>query len=307
MVAVAAPVTVGMVNAQTTRKFEVASIKPCTAGASAVKFSGGKKGAGGGGSGGSIQWNPGSLRMECQTAEELIRDAYLLHGDGKPGSPPTPAELIWAKYFGAETRTPRAERIFSQPIQGARAWIASVRYTIDAKSEGAAGKDAMRGPMTQALLEDRFKLRVHRETREVPIYNLTVAKGGPKLQPAREGSCIPFEQVTSFPMPPDQFMPRICGLLWPSGDGKAVMNGATMADLCDHLSSMCDRDVIDKTGIAGAFDMQFDSPAEANPNDPGAKTALIWSVLQKLGLKLDTAKGRGEMLVIDHIERPTEN
>ena len=66
---------------------------------------------------------------------------------------------------------------------------------LDAKAEGNPPQEVMRGPMLRALLEDRFKLKVHREIRQVPVYELTVAKGGPKLKRFEEGRCIPFDLV----------------------------------------------------------------------------------------------------------------
>jgi len=73
----------------------------------------------------------------------------------------------------------------------ARLWIHSGRYVINARAEGAPSEGTMMGLMLQALLEDRFKLKIRRENREVPVYALTVAKGGPKLPPFQQGSCLP--------------------------------------------------------------------------------------------------------------------
>ena len=75
------------------------------------------------------------------------------------------------------------------PIEGGPGWVASERYTINAKAEDNANAYVMQGPLLQTLLENRFKLKIHRETREIPIYELVVAKGGPKLKPFREGIC----------------------------------------------------------------------------------------------------------------------
>jgi uncharacterized protein (TIGR03435 family) len=79
----------------------------------------------------------------------------------------------------------------------------SDRYLIDAKPERAAGQQMMNGPMMQALLEDRFRLKIHRETREVPAYALTAAKGGTKLQPFQHGSCLLIDSTnTPLRLPP---------------------------------------------------------------------------------------------------------
>jgi uncharacterized protein (TIGR03435 family) len=72
---------------------------------------------------------------------------------------------------------------------GGPAWIYSDRYQIEVKAEGTPREEVMLGPMLQTLLEDRFNLKIHRETREVPAYELTVAKGGLKMQPVPPGRC----------------------------------------------------------------------------------------------------------------------
>jgi uncharacterized protein (TIGR03435 family) len=180
----------------------------------------------------------------------------------------------------------------------------------------------MRGPMLQALLEDRFKLRVRRETKEIQVYELTVAPGGPKLQRYREGSCAP----------PDSFEPEtgkasgqpfinMCGWLRPGRNGGTDVNGTTIANLCRLLSGLADRDVIDKTGIAGMFDIHFDTyplappagdmaaaggpvapPLPASDADLEQRFAQFRNALPKLGLKLESAKGQGTFLVIDNVE-----
>jgi uncharacterized protein (TIGR03435 family) len=83
----------------------------------------------------------------------------------------------------------------------------SDRYLIDAKPERAAGQEMMNGPMMQALLEDRFRLKIHRETREVPAYALTAPKGGTKLQPFQQGSCLLID-FTKYPTPPPHQVKR---------------------------------------------------------------------------------------------------
>jgi len=204
----------------------------------------------------------------------------------------------------------------SVPISGGPAWINSDQFEIEAKAENAQGQGMMRGPMLQALLEDRFKLKIRRETREVPVYALTVAKGGLKLQASRAGSCVPLD--FSLPAPHPQFcgMPKL-------GEPGFHLIGATMADLCKLLSApeILERAVIDKTGIAGMFDIQLPGPRELRE---GLGVALLEvptpatdsssdffegtrAAVQKLGLNLERAKGPGEFLVIDHVEKPSEN
>jgi uncharacterized protein (TIGR03435 family) len=125
-------------------KFEVASIRPCKADAVPE---GGRKG-------GRESLSPGRLTLECHTVKSLIQMAYVLFANGSVH----PRTVV--------------------PMEGGPAWINSERYTIDAKAEGTPSHGMMHGPMLQALLEERLNLKVHRETREIPVYVLTVAKGG---------------------------------------------------------------------------------------------------------------------------------
>jgi uncharacterized protein (TIGR03435 family) len=267
------------------RHFDVVSVKAC-------KAEGGRSGGGEGAS-------PGRLHENCVTVMNLIRQAFVEYAGG------------------------RQNMLSVVPIEGAPAWIDSASYEIDATAEGAPGFAMMRGPMLQAVLEDRFKLKIRRESKEVPVYELTVAKGGPKLAASKEGSCVPVDY--SLPTP----YPQFCGLP-KRGDPGLHLIGATMADLCKILSVIpgLDREIVDKTGIAGMFDIQLPGPGdlgsggsgrrEIGPGsddpaapvaamDPSSSFETIKTAVQKFGLTLERAKGPGEFLVIDRVERPSEN
>jgi uncharacterized protein (TIGR03435 family) len=174
--------------------------------------------------------------------------------------------------------------------------------------------------MLQALLEDRFKLKVHRETRQVSAYALSLNKGGPKLQRFSEGSCTPFD-----PAHPDTLPMRLlhCGVNFslPFGGGpksRAVEGrGASLDDLCELLRSVLERPVLNKTGIAGRFNFRLEyapdqsTPgwrfAAAEPDDPSGGPSIFTAIKEQLGLKLESTKGPDDLLVIDHVERPSEN
>jgi uncharacterized protein (TIGR03435 family) len=276
------------------RHFDVVSVKPCKA-----TDGGGGRGLGGG----ARNASPGRLDLKCQTVMDLVRKAYVQFADGQ--------------------RTPPGRSV---PVSGGPAWIASDRYDIDATAEDAPGQAMMSGPMLQALLENRFQLKIRRETREVPVYALAVAKGGPKLQAAQPGKCIPRDP--EHPVPRSQWPPGLmpCGIFAqsPAKDG-VYMYSTTLAYFCAQLSVLLDRDVVDRTGIAGAFDIHVEAPpaepstgdiADGMPRPPGpivrasptdALGSALFDAMQKVGLKLEPAKGSGEFLVIDHVERPSEN
>jgi uncharacterized protein (TIGR03435 family) len=172
----------------------------------------------------------------------------------------------------------------------------------------------------RALLEDRFRLRVHHETQEAPVYELTTAKGGPKLAAAKDAGCAVFD--IDHPEPPAGT--NLCGVMIRSrrpGAAPVAFYGATMADLARGLTRLLDREVIDRTGIAGVFDMRLElSTSDMFPRVPrgtsdadGALSAAdpqgltVFGAMDKLGLKLTSAKGTVKILVIDHVERPSKN
>jgi uncharacterized protein (TIGR03435 family) len=87
------------------------------------------------------------------------------------------------------------------PIEGGPDWMHSERFDIDARSDGQPSILMMQGPMMQAVLEDRFRLKIHRETQQGPVYELALDKGSPKLKPLQEGSCTPVTIGRPLPQP----------------------------------------------------------------------------------------------------------
>jgi uncharacterized protein (TIGR03435 family) len=190
-------------------------------------------------------------------------------------------------------------------ILGGPKWLDSERFDIEAKVDSSAA-DQMRTlsreqrklqtqAMFQQLLADRFKLSVHWETRELPVYALTVAKSGSKLQ----ASTKPGSGTSS-------------------GHGLFTADGMTLAEisqsLTQELATELGRVVIDKTGIAGRYDVTLkwtpnaDGAAADNGTEDNSSGPSIFTALQEqLGLKLESTKGPVQVLVIDHIEMPSEN
>jgi uncharacterized protein (TIGR03435 family) len=271
-----------------TPKFEVVSVKPCKDDLAA---------RGGRGSSGSP--SPGRLRLDCRTVKDLIQLAFLTFANSEGHSP-------WV--------------VESTPIEGGPAWISSDRYTIDAKPEDPASPETMRGPMMQGLLEDRFKLKLHRGTKEVPVYELTVAKGGPKLQPSREGSCIPPSIYwAKAQLPARSPGQELCRVRQMAKGGLVSLEAQSMSlgEFSKFIGGS-GRPIIDKTGIAGLFDFHLVYSSAEAPVGLGGGVAdaaipdapappSIFTALKDLGLKLEPAKGNREFLVIDHVERPSEN
>jgi uncharacterized protein (TIGR03435 family) len=223
-------------------------------------------------------------------------------------------------------------------MEGAPAWINTDQYEINAIADGRPSQETMRSTMLQAILEDRFGLKSHRETREVPVYALTVLKGGIKLQGLPGGNCDPRDSSK----PPRPVLGAPYGLtevLQPgqkptcawifvtakgAGDPSTTLyaKASNLTEFAGALRIVLDRPVIDRTGITGMFDfrMQFaayQTTAGPAPNSPAALASpptasdpagpsIFTAIQDQLGLKLEATKGPGEFLVIDSVQRPTE-
>lgn len=232
----------------------------------------------------------------------LIQFAYANHDDPRSGH--------WMPLL--------ASRVVAGP-----AWINTSGYDIEAKPEDNTDpKHAWL--MLQTLLADRFKLALHRETRELPVYALTAAKNGFKLHAPKDVGCISFTPgETPRRIPGKVDCGYVSGPFFESTPGLLHVRGKKVhiTDLIRELASILDRPVLDKTGFTGEFDLDLSfTPDEAlagfgGSGDPvGARLATdpslpnIFAALEEqLGLKLVTAKGPVEVLVIDHAERPTAN
>jgi len=189
-----------------------------------------------------------------------------------------------------------------QPFQlsGGPPWLDSIHYDIVAKPEAKASFDEMR-PMLQALLADRFQLRTHQETKELPIYALVLArkdgKLGPDLTESKEGSCEKFDQSRPPPPPqPGAPLPRICGNLL-IGPGQLTMFGHPISELTPLLSRMVERKVVDQTGLKGNFDISLQFPrdeAPPSPDGPPARIDIAGAIFStfpdRLGLKFESTK-----------------
>ncbi len=209
-------------------------------------------------------------------------------------------------------------------LSGGPNWVASVYYDIEAKADGATSVQEMEGPMLQALLESRFRLVLHRETRQLPIFELTIAKGGAKLTPSKEGSCVPYRTDASPPpVSPDGPRTNYCGFRMGADGANRTLDGTgvSMALLATNLSrtynSNLGRNVMDGTGLSGVFDVHLkwtldDLTAASQIASDGVAgspvgLSLSTALQEQLGLKLESVKGPVEVLVVDRIERPSEN
>jgi uncharacterized protein (TIGR03435 family) len=212
-------------------------------------------------------------------------------------------------------------------LSGGPSWISSERYDIDAKLDDSQVEALEKLPPeqrilqirlgVQSLLADRFKLVVRDETKEIPVYALVIAKNGPKLQEAKPGDTYP----NGIKGPDGRSHP---GVMWMEG-GKLTGQALPMASLAMILSHQLGRPVLDRTGLTGKYDIAltwtpdqssagtfmgtagFKPDAESTPPPESSGPSIFTAIQEQLGLKLESTKGPVDVIVIDHIERPSEN
>jgi uncharacterized protein (TIGR03435 family) len=215
-------------------------------------------------------------------------------------------------------------------VSGGPSWINTERFGIDAKEEDSLAQQLQKMPpekaseqvrlMVQSLLADRFGLVVSRPTKEAPIYALSVAKGGTKLTLSKSAPLpdgFPAAGAIQLPSPNGKPSDMPSGTMM-MGPGRFTANGVSISALISGLSlqpEFSDRVIVDQTGLAGKYDISLQwTPANPmpslnpnapapDPNGPSLSTALA----EQLGLHLESSKGPVEMLVIEKIERPSEN
>ena len=227
----------------------------------------------------------------------------------KPSVPDRPGKLFTVK--GRQVLTINtttndlitfAYDLHTRQIVGGPAWMDSEKYDVTGQpeSQGVPSRTQL-SAMMKKLLEDRFKFTFHREKRELPVYAITVAPGGPKLTKN------------------DNNPNGLPGLFF-KGLGTLPAMNATMGDFAGVLqTAVLDRPVIDKTGLQGRWDFtlrwtpdetQFVNMGVRVPppsNDPDAPPGLFTAFQEQLGLKLESTKGPVEVLVVDRVEKPSEN
>lgn len=187
-------------------------------------------------------------------------------------------------------------------LDGGPAWVHSDRYEVDARAEESATFEQIR-PMLQSLLADRFKLTLRRETRQLPVYDLLPSRGGLKIAPMTDGSCLPPDQA--IPLGP---LSTCGGLRRQLAPDRHVLEGIgiPMTKLVELLSDDVGRIVIDKTGFTNLFSFRLEFAPVALQVAPVDSSALpVFGALQEqLGLRLEPARAPVEVLVIESVERP---
>ena len=204
-------------------------------------------------------------------------------------------------------------------LSGVSDWLNTERFDVEAKMDISvadtlskltpAQLNLARQKMLQALLAERFNLKIHRETKDAPVYFLVIGKNGPKLQDAKTDDTRGFLNADGTAA-----RSRI-----QIGTGSKTYAWSTsMKSLAEFLTMELSRPVVDKTGLTGVYDFTLewmpDAPPPSSPDAangvtlPGVPGASLFTALQEqLGLKLEPGKSPIEVIVIDHVERPSGN
>jgi uncharacterized protein (TIGR03435 family) len=192
-----------------------------------------------------------------------------------------------------------AYRVRDFQILGGSNWVNVEPWDIEAKSAAdinltwtVSENPYLAGPlgrMLQSLIEDRFQLRFHREAKQLSVYELTVARGGPKLK-----------------LSVDQTKTRVSETKL--GTGFVEVPGQPFRNFVYFLGRQLDRPLIDKTGLMGLYDVTLRwTPEPTEGARPSEFPTLFTAVQEQLGLKLESGKGAVDMFVIDSVQRPSEN
>ena len=251
---------------------------------------------------------------------------------GTPGTPPLVSVLPGGR-LSAPNATLRelirsAYAVEDNRILGGPAWMGQARFALEAKAEAADPGAGQLQAMLAALLAERFMLRVHRETRELPVYTLTIARDdgrlGPNLRPTG-AECRPITPPQGYPPPPPPpppdsprrpLVPANIGARCPAMffPGWIAARAVTIEQFVPRLALAAGRPVVDRTGLSGEFDFDLRYTPDQPPAFNGAALppaadgeSLFTAIKEQLGLALDAQRAPLEVLVVDRAERPTEN
>jgi len=284
MAALAVPVAAGMLAAprlaprQTASafpRFDVVSVRPCAPGAA------GQARARADGTGGGPITSPGRLYLQCYPLSTMLSEAYLYFADG---------------------RAHGLDAVITVRVEGGPDWMKTDRFTIEARTDQNPAPAVMRGPMLQAVLEDRFKLKLHSESREMPIYELVISKTGAKVSPYTGNDCV-IRDAAAWPPPTLPTGQRYCGDRSTVDGDRFIRTGVMTLDELVALFAF-DRPVVNRTGITAPVSYRYDYPKDAARVGDAPPASMVKAIRDQLGLDLRPSKGPRRFLVIDHAERP---
>ena len=286
-----------IVAAQNAKKrFDIAAIRECGPESPRPAGSGGR-----GSGGGNVTTSTGRVIIDCATVALLVRKAY------------NDAPRVAAGEQVAEFNNMSGPSAEDHPlVRGLPSWAGSVRYQIEATAPPDADRLTMVGPMLQTLLEERFKLAYHWATEDIPVYAMTVSKGGLKIEPQ---TCVPYDpaaapepvSINTHASQTDLSKLR-CGLTLRAGDG-VMMTGTTLTNFAWTMSANLDRPMLDKTGVSDRFNILLvldpaTVPVGGVPPTTIDPAPMLQALEQQIGLKIERTKALFRYIAVDHIQKP---
>ena len=196
-------------------------------------------------------------------------------------------------------------------IIGAPEWVNSDRFEVQAKlpRDGVAATIERTKQMLQSLLQERFQLKAHRESRNLPVYNLVLIKNGPKLS-MDQTPPDPRQGFIQFSSSRDQqaTLPRGAIRIITEASGVALSGTAIpVSQVVSLLQGRSDRMIFDKTDFSGLFDIHLEFSPTATTSVTAESDVSLFTAIQEIGLKLESAKAPVEVLVIDSVLKPSVN
>jgi uncharacterized protein (TIGR03435 family) len=185
-------------------------------------------------------------------------------------------------------------------ILGGPEWMSTERFDIEAKPDADTPLTEL-GPMLRALLVDRFKLAVHNEQRELPVFALVSLRGNGQGAPGLRDTACPVSLEVDLSRPQTERCANVS-----QGRGRLTLRGMPLAQQLLFLGPAVNRTIVDKTMLDGRYDIDLTWTPELSATAPDA-VSVFTALQEQLGLKLESAQGPVDVLVIDHVERPTEN
>jgi bla regulator protein blaR1 len=242
-----------------------------------------------------------------------------LSGDLKVRLQAMPGGRFIATNAPLRTLIREAYALHGSQISGGPGWFDSDRFDIVAKSENNPTPLQMR-VMLRALLAERFQLRVHTETRDLPLYVLVLARSDGRLGPHLRhtgADCSPAPEWLGSGPPPIRDAAAPCRSASPGTGGAMRFRGITLEAFATFLATPVRRPVVDRTGLSGDFDIELDMSAEFGPPPPPpgvpdafdrtSAPSIFTTVQEQLGLRLDARRGPVDVMVIDRAERLVQN
>ena len=240
-----------------------------------------------------------SIKLNRSGATGVGATTLIFQPDGRFKAVNEPLWRLIAEAYRSTYQLRRFE------IEGIPPSMDTARFDVDAVPQGTPSFTEQR-QMLQRLLAERFKLTLHRETRDLPVYALVKARVDGRLGERLKPSDVDCSKVRAGAAPPASQPGQRPSCMMIFGQGRLVSYGMTITQLAEMgLSRSVLRPVVDRTGLTGSYTWTLEWAPDDSPDANGDVPSLMTALVEQLGLKLESARGAVEVIVIDHVQHPT--